>query len=854
MAVVSPIPGVMASATASTAIAPSPGSQLTDAGPFSAQSVSLGMLSETGPALGGELAPGESPPLSLVVSVDVNLPIQHPAALGEFVQSVSDPFSPDYAQFLSTAQFTERFAPPLADQLMVAGYLESKGLNVVSLAPNHLSLTVRGTLAQLETAFHVTFAMYSEGPLTFWAATSSPAVPANVAPWIYGVTGLTDHPSNVHLQAVGPATSVPGTGLQDYPDQMHYEFQLNQLYNATGDKSAGVVPTYAKGVTIVQALWSASTKSCGYSVSDIGNFFNNSTGYPGGLPKPVMQPHFSIPGYAAGAPASGNCSTSGLNVSNTGTQEVASPTIELTLDQEYSGTDAPGANLAPTWVNGTGPAATNGELVGLINWVTGGNVPGLNVLTQSFGGGESPNTTGSFQSILEQDYVAAAATGVTVLASSGDNNGALGPAGAGGALCGPGPADEGVPGIDYPGSSPNVLSVGGTANAGLGNSILGGQSVWNWCPSTNGGLSGGSTGGVSLAFPEAWYQKPSPIVAAAMRNAITITVTGNGSTSSPLGVNDGTVYSNSSARPAPDLAGPAANNTIYFAQQWLSGYGGTSFSSPAVAGMLGSIIAFDGHPLGPFGPALYGLESKWLGGKLALPPTYFVQNYSNAFFNGATDYNTSAGWGVPLAYNIALDLGKPFLTTAPHRSAPGASYPVSVRVSDHRDVQTVKALYLASGSTNWASISLVRTHGTAMKGTWTGTIPAATVNGSMRYCVEASDAGRGNSWTPYNLSAWAATGGANTTFGCTTPWSVAMRVPAPPPAAPAVGIGSGAWNDRTTALTFTPSTDQVPSGTTPPREGYVSTGVARWVTEPPSALGATFWRSFPGAKRGGVRS
>ena len=92
-----------------------------------------------------------------------------------------------------------------------------------------------------------------------------------------------------------------------------------------------------------------------------------------------MQPHYKIPGYPGGPPASGNCSTSGLNVSNSGTQEVNSPSIELTIDQEYSGQDAPGANLAPTWVNGTGVAATNGELVALLNWIASGNVPGLNV-------------------------------------------------------------------------------------------------------------------------------------------------------------------------------------------------------------------------------------------------------------------------------------------------------------------------------------------------------------------------------------------------------------------------------------------------------------------------------------------
>ncbi|MCI4321881.1 MAG: hypothetical protein L3K05_06210, partial [Thermoplasmata archaeon] len=658
--------------------------------------VPLGILGETGAALGGTPNPSVAVPVDTIVSVDVDLPLQHPGELNAFLQSVSNPDSPQYADFLTDAQFATEYAPPAADQSLVATYLESNGLRVIDLAPNHLSLVAQGPLSDVARAFHVTYAMYSAGGHSFWAPVDGPSVPASLAPLIFGVAGLTNDPSNVHLAVVGPSTSsaVPGVGVLDRPDEMHFEFQLNQLYNATGDRAVGVVPTYARGVTIVPALWSVSSTSCGYSTSDLANFFNNSTGYPGGLPGIAIQPHYSIPGYAGGAPASGNCSTAGLNVSNVGTQEVSSPTIELSLDQEYSGVDAPGATIAPTWVNGTGPAATNGELVGLLNWATGGNLPGMDVLTQSFGGGESPDSHGSFEAILEQDYLAAEATGVTVLASSGDSNGAEGPQADGAALCGPGPTDEGVPGIDFPGSSPAVLSVGGTANMAHGTSMLGGQTVWNWCPNADGGVSAGSSGGVSLAFPEAWYQHGIPAVDSAMRNAIRVTTTGNGSTSSPGGINNGTVYNATSARPDPDIGGPSANNSVFFAGQWLTGYGGTSFSSPAVAGMLGSVIAFDGHKLGAVGPALYALEKKWLAGQLPYPPTYFVQNYSNAFFNGSPDFNTSAGWGVPLAYNIARDLGKPFLTTGAHAPpAAGKPYNVTVRASDVRPVASVNVTY-----------------------------------------------------------------------------------------------------------------------------------------------------------------
>jgi subtilase family serine protease len=772
---------VAASAATPSAASPRGWAAPASSGSFSGPLLGLPITWETGAAIGG-LGLGTAPDPSTSTTVVVTLPIQDPEGLQSFVRSVSNPDSPGYAHFLSHTAFDSRFSPPASEQRLVASYLASEGLHLRSLSPDHLTIVASGTLGSLAAAFHISFANYARDGQRFYAPTSAPEVPAALAPWVFGVAGLTDYNFGLLPQVAAPLTGgVAGSGVQDFPDQEHFEFQLNQLYNATGTPTT-VVPTYAQGVVIVQGLWSGATGQCGYSISDISNFFNNSTGYPGNLPKPTTIPHYQIPGYPGNAPASGHCASAGVNSTNSGVQEAESPAIELTLDQEYSGIDAPGANLEPTWVNGTGPAATDPPLEALTSWVVGGNVSGLDVFTNSWGGGESADTNGSFEAVMEQDYQEAAATGVTVLASSGDSNGAEGPAGNGQAVCGSGPASEGVPGIDYPGSSPNVLSVGGTANMGTTTAILSGQTVWNWCPSTDAGVSAGSTGGVSLAFPEAWYQQNDSIVTHAMLNAIQVTVTGNGSANSPLGVNDGVVYSNTSARPDPDVSGPAANMTIYFSQQWLANYGGTSFSSPAVAGMLGEIIAFDGHPLGQFGPALYTLEKEWLHGQVPLPPTYFVQNYSNAFFNGSTDYNTSAGWGVPLAYNLALLLGKPFLTVHPGRAHATATkpFPLHVAVHDLRPVAYVNVTYQEPGTSGWASVPLHLTKGTTTSGTWAGSIPAATKRGTLLYCVEATDVATGNSWSPYNLSAWAATHGADPSFGCTTPTSVKIyRAPAP---------------------------------------------------------------------------
>ncbi len=798
----------------------------------------------------------------------VSLPFVNQSELATFYQGVSTPYSPSYGQFLSSAGFTERFAPPLVDQEAIAGYLASYGIQVAYLSPDHLTIAVDGTLLELGTAFAVTFAMYSLAGQVFFAPTSSPSVPSGLAPWIHQVVGLTNYTYGMKPQVVLRSTGAtngsgapPGSGVMDYPSAMTSEFQLNQLWNATGNRTAGTVPSYAQGVVIGTALWDlnntpngAAVQYCPYSITDIQQFFHMIPGASPSMPQVLPSPHdhanYNITGDPGNPPGTGDCASGGSGIApNVATEELD---FEMTIDQEWSGEAAPGSTIEPTYVGGAGVTVTDGALALLLAWIAAGNVPNLALLSQSFGGGES--------TFLESAFTELAAEGVTVLASSGDNNGAGGLLGQ--PICNTGaPGEyswntEGSTSVEYPGSSPNVLSVGGTANMALPSptdpsAVLAGQTVWNWCPSTDGGVSAGSTGGVSSVFPEPTYQASDPIVSRAMRWAINVTSTGNFTNgTAPTGCegcDDITPFSPTSARAIPDVGGPAANNTGYMAGTWLSGWGGTSFSSPTLAGVLGSIVAFDGHKLGLFNPTLYALEQEYLSGQFAsLPfpvaPTYFVQNYSNAFFAGGPDYNTSSGWGVPQAYNLALLLGKPFISSNPNGSATvGSPYPVHATVRDDRSLRTVNISYLEPGASGWANASLSLASGTGLAGTWTGAIPAPTQSGTLRYCVSAVDEGQGNSWTPYNQSAWAATGGTDTVFGCTVPFEVHVN---PAPALyPVTFAESGLPGGTTWSVSFGSVTLSSTSSTivfTPPNGTYLySIGTVAGYSASPSGGSVT---------------
>ena len=222
----------------------------------------LHLYGETGAALGASLDPSQPVASGQQDLVVVTLPLQHVDQLNAFLQAVSNPYSPSYAHFLTDEQFTNSYSPAASDQQAVANYLASNGLVLKYVSPDHLTVAASGSLLQLEKAFSVQFATYHKNGQTFFAPTASPSVPSSLAPWIENVAGLTSFNFDLQPQVVlntGTTShtdvATAGSGVEDYPNQNTYEFQLNQLWNATGNHSAGVVPSFAKGVVIATGLW-----------------------------------------------------------------------------------------------------------------------------------------------------------------------------------------------------------------------------------------------------------------------------------------------------------------------------------------------------------------------------------------------------------------------------------------------------------------------------------------------------------------------------------------------------------------------------------------------------------------------
>jgi subtilase family serine protease len=108
----------------------------------------------------GQAAPVGLLPPTLRLHLAIMLPLRNESELNSLLQRLYDPSSPDYRQFLTVAQFTQRFGPTQQDYQAAIAFARANGLTVTDTPPNRLLVDVSGSVAQIERAFHVKMAVY----------------------------------------------------------------------------------------------------------------------------------------------------------------------------------------------------------------------------------------------------------------------------------------------------------------------------------------------------------------------------------------------------------------------------------------------------------------------------------------------------------------------------------------------------------------------------------------------------------------------------------------------------------------------------------------------------------------------
>jgi kumamolisin len=301
----------------------------------------------------------------LQLSIALNL--RNPSGLNTLVQAQHDPHSPLYHHYLTPQQFSSMFSPTQATVSQVTSWLQSQGLQVGSVASNHLLIDASGSISTVEQAFAVTISNYKLGGHTVYAPTNEPSVPASLAGLILNVGGLDNvahyHPLNRMISADGP-----GGGYT--PTQLRTAYNMSSLIsNADGT-----------GQTI------AIFELDGYKASDIKAYLSH---------------------YSLGSAKYSNVLVDGA------TNKAGSGAIEVELDMEVVSAIAPGA----TQKIYIGPN-TNSGVNDTYNRIVSDDI--APVTSTSWGECEADSGTSEL-SALDTIFQEGAAQGQSFFAAAGDD-------------------------------------------------------------------------------------------------------------------------------------------------------------------------------------------------------------------------------------------------------------------------------------------------------------------------------------------------------------------------------------------------------------------------------------------------
>jgi len=542
------------------------------------------------------------------VDFRVYLNWSRPSAAAAAARAVSDPKSASYGKYLTPAQFRQQFSPSQAQVGAVKNWLKSQGFTVVYTPSNNKYVAVEGTVAQASAAFNTSFGMYKVKGHVLRAPESALTVPTSVAASVEGVLGLDESAQLVAFNnIVDKKTAAPPTGgFRNAPPLSSYFGQLVSPY------------AYPSGFTDRTSPATAPWTVKGYTPDQVKGAYGIDTSLDGaGQTVAIIDPFASPTILQDVNQWSVNRGLPTMSASQF-TQVVPPGTYKRATNSRWN---PPGAYTEETLdveaVHGMAPAAkivfvgtpTFGQAIdSLMNHVVDKGL--AQIVSNSYGFATELLPPGYLKPYNDM-FIQAAAEGIGIYFSSGD--------------FGDETSTLGFATVNWPASSPWVTAVGGTSLAvgqsndrlfetGWGTASYGCNTTTLAC--TRLGWTSGAGGGYSVLFPRPWYQ-------------------------------DGFV--NNPGRGVPDIGALADPQTGYLVGQtqtfpdgvYYDEYriGGTSLSTPIMAGLMALADQQAGTPFGFANPAFYANAGQFTD-ILSIKTAVARRNYVNGVdaSNGTADF------------------------------------------------------------------------------------------------------------------------------------------------------------------------------------------------------------------------
>ena len=454
-----------------------------------------------------------------VIEVSIWLQLHNRSQFDALSRSLYDRSSPNYHQWLTPKDIAARFGPTSQEAKTLRQFFTTRNLKVVKTGPGNFYVRARGTVGDVEKAFHVQLNNYQVGDKTMRANTGDPYVEGAAGELVAAVAGLDsgeyEHPLMTRPSALDGAESVANSVKADsvpssgtiFPSQCFTGTETESFSN--NDNGSLPIGTYSGNKL---NLASQTSYGCAYEPPDIQTAYDLTglykEGYDGtGQTIAILDWCGS---YTIQSDANAFSAQYGLpqltssNFAITYTAPslcIAYDQTEINLDVEWAHAIAPGANINLVVPPTASFQDVNQGMFDVVNLGLG------NVLSGSFGAVESLTATTELQT---ENLIAeiGAAVGISTNFSTGDYGDFT---------------LFGIPAtVEAPADSPWGTAVGGVTLALNPDNSIAWQAGWGnndtllaqegvvYDPPYAYGFLGGSGGGASGYFAKPSYQKKLP--------------------------------------------------------------------------------------------------------------------------------------------------------------------------------------------------------------------------------------------------------------------------------------------------------------------------------------------------------
>jgi subtilase family serine protease len=345
-------------------------------------------------------------------------PPESEQSLDQYIEGLTDKTSPNYHKWLSAVQLGNDYGLSDSDIDFITGWLESHGIKVNYVYPNHMVIDISGTAAQLREALRVEIHFLEVNGEMHYANVNDPQIPAALAPAVAGIVSMHDFkPHTMYKPRTQYTFANTNCGTNCYvvtPGDLAVIYNLNPLFSQGLSGQGQTIVVIEDTNVYSTADWSTFRSTLGLSGYSSGSFTQ-------------VHPNFA-----------NNCTNPGVNADDG----------EAILDAEYSSAAAPNAAIE---LASCADTSTFGGLIALQNLLNAGNPP--SIVSISYGECEAENGAAA-NLAFNSAYQQAASAGVSIFVSAGDESAASCDANAAAST-------HGI-GVTGWGSTPFNVSVGGT--------------------------------------------------------------------------------------------------------------------------------------------------------------------------------------------------------------------------------------------------------------------------------------------------------------------------------------------------------------------------------------------------------